>query len=132
VFSLGGTGYSDPERTWSFALEWRYLTHQSRQGIDLRAGDDFVLEGGIGRKFDTPIGPINVGGVGFAYWLITSPTGTALPPSLQGILGNVYGLGPEVDMTTRYGRYYLRFLTEFGAANTPQGHEIVGGVTLAF
>jgi hypothetical protein len=132
MFSLGGTGYSDAERTWSFALEWRYLTHQSQQGIDLRAGDDFVVEGGIGRKFDTPIGPVSVGAVGFGYWQISSATGSAIPPALQGLRANVYALGPEVNAATQFGRYYLRFLTEFGAANTPQGHSIVGGAALAF
>jgi len=130
MFSLGGTGYSDPQRTWSIALEWRYLTHQSQQGIDLRAGDDFVLEGGAGRKFDTVIGQVNVGLVG--YWQITDTSGSAVRPVLQGVRANVYALGPEVAATTEYGRYYLRFLSEFGAAKTPQGHEIVAGVALAF
>jgi hypothetical protein len=132
MFSLGGTGYSDPQRTWSVALEWRYLTHQSQQGIDLRAGDDFILEGGVGRKFDTAIGPVNVGVVGFGYWQITDTSGAAVRSVLEGVQANVYALGPEVATTTKFGRYYLRFLSEFGAAKTVQGHEIVAGVALAF
>jgi hypothetical protein len=114
------------------ALEWRYLTHQSQQGIDLQAGDDFVLEGGVGRKFDTAIGPVNVGVVGFGYWQITDTSGTAVRSVLEGVQANVYALGPEVATTTKFGRYYLRFLSEFGAAKTVQGHEIVAGVALAF
>ena len=43
-------------------------------------------------------------------------SGTAVRPVLEGEQANVYGLGPEVATTTKYGRYYLRFLSEFGAA----------------
>jgi hypothetical protein len=132
MFSLGGTVYSDAERTWSAALEGRYLTHQSQQGLDWRAGDDFVLEGGAGRKFDSAIGPINVGLDGYAYWQISDLSGSAVLPVLSGIRGHVYALGPEVTATTAYGRYYIRYFHEFGASDTPQGQQVLVGVGLAF
>ena len=132
MFSAGGAVYLDIDRIWSVALESRYLTHQSQQGKDLRAGDDLILEGGVGREFDTGVGPVNVGLVSYGYWQVTNATGSALPPLQHGQRSHLYALGPEVAAITKYGLYYLRFFSEFGAANTFQGHMMVAGVGLAF
>jgi hypothetical protein len=107
------------------------LIHQPQQGINLRAGDDYILEGGFGRKFDTEIGTVTAGVASYAYWQVTA-FGGAVPPSAQSAWSNVYGLGPEITATTKYGLYYLRFFSEFGAANSRQGHSFVAGVALAF
>lgn len=132
MFSLGGTAYSDAARTWSLALEGRYLIHQPQQGVDLRAGDDFIIEGGAGRKFHTAIGPVNVGVDGYAYWQVSDLTSSAAPAALNGLRGRVYAVGPEVTATTKYGRCYVRLFSEFDGRNTPQGHELLAGVGLAF
>jgi hypothetical protein len=79
MFSLGSTGYFSPDREWSVALEGRFPIHQPQQGIDLRAGDDFAVEGGVGRKFTTEIGTVTVGFAGYAYWQATALSGSAVP-----------------------------------------------------
>jgi hypothetical protein len=50
----------------------------------------------------------------------------------QSERASVYALGPEVAATTKYGKYFLRFFSEFGGENTPQGHMIVLGGALLF
>src|SRR5262249_45741603 len=44
MFGLGAVGYLDRERSWSISAMTRYLTHQSQRGVDVRVGDDFVIE----------------------------------------------------------------------------------------
>ena len=54
MFGLGAIGYLDAERSWSISAMTRYLTHQSQQGVDIRVGDDFVIEWGLGKTFRPP------------------------------------------------------------------------------
>jgi hypothetical protein len=127
MLSLGGVAYLDPQREW-YVYDWvRYLTHQRQRGIDLRVGDDFITEVGAGRQFSTSLGPVNLGLIGYAYWQTTNNTGTILP-SGESKRGGVYALGPEINIATKYGKYFLRFFDEFGASNTPQGKTIMLGV----
>jgi hypothetical protein len=41
-----------------------------------------------------------------------------IPPRFQDQRGSTYALGPEIAATTKYGRYFLRFFSEFGGSNT--------------
>jgi hypothetical protein len=130
MISLGGVAYLDEQRAWYLDGWTRYLTHQGQQGIDLRVGDDFILEWGAGRTFATGIGPVNAGLVGYAYWQTTDTTGSAIPTGTLQRRGSVYALGPEVNATTKYGQFFLRFYSEFGGANTPQGQTVMIGFVL--
>ena len=128
LLSLGSVAYLDPQRAWYVDGWVRYLTHQGQEGIDLRVGDDFITEFGAGRQFSTAIRPVNVGLVGYAYWQTTNTTGSILLPGEINRRGSIYALGPEVNATTKYGKYFLRVYSEFGGANTPQGNVAMLGV----
>ncbi len=99
-------------------------------GYGAQVGDDLIAEWGAGRQFNTQIGPVSVGLVGYAYWQVTNTTGAAIPTGEVTRRGSVYALGPEINATTKFGRYFLRFYSEFGGANTPQGNIVMLGVTL--
>jgi hypothetical protein len=66
--------------------------------------------------------------VGYAYWQTTKSTGSILPSGESTRRSSVYALGPEVNVTTKYGKYFLRFYSEFGASNTSQGNVVTLGV----
>ena len=132
MFSLGGIAYFDQERKWSLSTMGRFLIHQSQQGVDLTVGDDATLEWGLGRSFKTSIGQVDVGIDGYAYWQVSDTTGSVVPPRFQGRRGSTYALGPEIAATTKFGRYFVRFFSEFGGSNTPQGNQITLGGFLLF
>jgi hypothetical protein len=51
MFELGAVVHLDAARTSSVSAMTRYLTHQSQQGVDVRVGDDVILEWGVGKTF---------------------------------------------------------------------------------
>ena len=51
----------------------RDLTHQSQQGVDVRVGDDVILEWGVGKAFRPDawkpwVAQLDVGVVGYGQW----------------------------------------------------------------
>jgi hypothetical protein len=135
MFGIGGIGYLDKERSWSVSTMTRYLTHQSQQGVDLRVGDDFVLEWGLGKTFRPPawkpwVAQLDTGVVGYAQWQMTNNRGSAIPNPLRGIRSNIFAVGPEIAVTTKFGRFFARYEFEFGAQNNPQGQVFLFGFAL--
>ena len=135
MFGLGAVAYLDAARTWSVSAMTRYLTHQSQEGVDVRVGDDVALEWGLGKTFRPAswqpwVAQLDMGVVGYAQWQVTDNRGSAIPLPLRGIKSNIYGVGPEIAATTKFGRFFARYEFEFGADNTPQGQVFHFGVAL--
>jgi hypothetical protein len=74
----------------------------------------------------TTIGPVNV--ALYAFWQTTDTTGAAVASGESSRRSSSYALVPEVKATTKYGKYYVRFYSEFGVSNTPQGNVVMVGV----
>src|SRR5262245_46400842 len=132
MFGLGAVGYLDAERSWSISAMTRYLTHQSQQGVDIRVGDDFVIEWGLGKTFRPPswkpwVAQLDTGVVGYAQWQVTDNRGSDIPNPLRGIRSNIFAVGPEVAATSKFGRFFARYEFEFGAQNTLQGQVFLFG-----
>jgi len=132
MFGLGATGYLDAERSWSISGMTRYLTHQSQQATDVRVGDNFVLEWGLGKTFRptswTPwVAQLDTGVVGYAQWQVTDNRGSSIPIPLRGIRSNIFGVGPEIAATTKVGRFFARYEFEFGAVNSLEGQVFLFG-----
>src|SRR5215510_11381802 len=126
MFGLGAIGYVDADRSWSMSAMTRYLTHQSQQGVDIRVGDDFVLEWGLGKTFRPPswkpwVAQLDTGVVGYAQWQVTDNRGSDIPNPLRGIRSNIFAVGPEIAATTKVGRFFARYEFQFGSQNTLQG-----------
>jgi len=126
MFGLGGIAYLDEARSWSISAMTRYITHQGQQGVDLRVGDDFALEWGIGKTFRPAswkpwVPQLDTGMVGYAQWQVTDNHGSAIPPPLRGLRSNIFGVGPEIAATTKVGRFFARYEFEFGGQNTSEG-----------
>jgi hypothetical protein len=137
MFGLGGIGYLDKERSWSVSAMTRYLTHQSQEGVDIRVGDNFVLEWGLGKTFRPPswkpwVAQLDTGVVGYAQWQVTDNRGSAIPIPLRGIKSNIFAVGPEIAATTKFGRFFARYEFEFGAQNSPQGQVFLFGFALLY
>jgi hypothetical protein len=134
---LGAVGYLDAERTWSVSAMTRYITHEAQQGQDIRVGDDFVVEWGLGKTFRPPswkpwVAQLDAGVVGYAQWQMTDNRGAAIPLPLRGIRSNAFAVGPEIAATTKFGRLFARYEFEFGSQNTPQGQVFLFGYGLLY
>lgn len=135
MFGLGAVAYLDAGRSWSISAMTRYLTHQSQQGADIRVGDDFVLEWGLGKTFRPPswkpwVTQLDTGVVGYAQWQVTDNRGSDIPIPLRGIRSNIFAVGPEIAATTKFGRFFARYEFEFGAKNNLEGQVFLFGFAL--
>jgi hypothetical protein len=137
MFGLGAVGYLDQARTWSVSAMTRYLTHQSQQGKDIRVGDNFILEWGVGKTWRPSawkpwVAQLDTGVVGYAQWQVTDNRGSDIPKPFRGIKSNIFAVGPEIAATTKFGRFFFRYEFEFGAQSDPQGQILVFGAALLF
>ncbi|MBF0163563.1 MAG: transporter [Magnetococcales bacterium] len=119
MFTLGGTWYPDAEKLWSMSILSRYETHSKKDETDLRLGDDFHFEWGVGRKVSDLV---ELGLAGYAQWQVTDDKGSAAvgDPTVHD---RVFGIGPEVMATVPFLKSVLslRAIKEFGAEDRPQG-----------
>jgi len=125
--AFGYTQYLDAESTWSFATEAFYEIHTSKKDVDIRPGDWFMLEGGLGREFE---GGWRLGAAFYALWQTTDASGVDVPEELLGRNIRSFGIGPDVEILQ--GALVLRALWEFGVQNTLQGFVFVGSLALPF
>ena len=137
MFGLGAVGYLDAARSWSVSAMTRYVTHQSQQGIDLRVGDQFLLEWGVGKTWRPAswkpwVAQLDTGVVGYAEWQVTDNRGSIIPRVLRDVKGNAFAVGPEIAATTKFGRFFFRYEFEFGNKNEPQGQVLLFGAALLF
>ena len=115
-FAAGFTGYLDEARSWSVATTAFYEIHTKKDGVDIRAGDWLILEGGVGKTFE------NASSVGLAYyaiWQTTDASGADVPELLRGRRNRGFGLGPELQLLQ--GGLVVRALWEFGVQNNLEG-----------
>ncbi|MEO5347494.1 MAG: transporter [Magnetococcus sp. YQC-9] len=119
MFTLGGTWYPDAEKLWSMSLLSRYEIHSKKDQTDLRLGDDFHFEWGIGRKVHDLV---ELGVAGYAQWQVSDDKGSAAVGN-PAVHDRVFGIGPEVSVTVPFlkGVLSLRGVKEFDAVDRPQG-----------
>ena len=106
-FSGGTTVYFDAARKWHAAATGYYEIHSSKQDLDLKIGDMFTLEGGVGRAFFQ--GYANAGLAYFGQWKVTEDSGTDVSPLTAGLKGSMFGLGPEINMPLGKHPIFLTF-----------------------
>ncbi|MBF0627276.1 MAG: transporter [Magnetococcales bacterium] len=117
--TLGGTWYPDDQKLWSLSLLSRYETHSTKDHTDVRLGDDFHFEWGIGRRATDLL---EVGLAGYAQWQLTNDRGAGVTWNPNDH-DQVFGIGPELVATIPALKMSmsLRGVWEFGAEDRPQG-----------
>jgi hypothetical protein len=131
---LGTSVYLDAAKNWHAAATGFYDIYQNKRDIDLRVGDIMSIEGGVGRSFLKGAGSLGL--AYFGQWKVTNDSGSDFPSDLPKSKYRVYGLGPDFTMPvfakgTVVGLVSARFLWEFGAKSTFEGHTFVLSFTLA-
>ena len=123
MFTLGGTLFSDAEKTWS-ALA-RYETNSRKRQADVAPGDDFHIEWGVARNFN---GTLDIGASGYCHWQVTEDRGSAAVN--RDLKDRFFSAGPEINWVhEKTGLFFqLRYQFEFGARNRPEGRNLVFSV----
>ncbi|MBC8114680.1 MAG: transporter [Candidatus Saccharimonas sp.] len=130
MFTLGATYYFDEDKTWHLSGLGRYETNSTKTDIDLRPGDDFHIEWGLGKSFGKNW---NVGLTAYTHWQVTSDSGSAALYDTS-VHDRFYSLGPEVVyFCVPYKTFFsVRYQREFGAIDRVEGHNTVISLTKIF
>jgi hypothetical protein len=120
MFTLGGTYYLDAERTWSASILSRYEIHSTKDHSDVRPGNDFHFEWGIGKTIEKYW---DVGVTGYCHWQMTDDSGSDVTWD-KGVHDRVYAIGPEISAFIPSAKLSvsLRYLWEFGAVDRSEGN----------
>ena len=122
MITLGATGYFDAEKRWSASILGRYELHGEKKDTDVRPGDDFHFEWGVGRS----VAKIwDVGLTGYCHWQVTDDGGSDVAWDADRH-DRVYAVGPEVGVFIPPAKLFLslRGQWEFDAVDRPEGHVI--------
>jgi hypothetical protein len=130
LITLGGTYYFDVEKTWSASILSRYEIHSEKDKTDVRPGNDFHFEWGIGKTLAKVWG---VGLAGYCQWQVTDDSGSDIQGD-KGVRDRVFAVGPEVTVVIPSAKSFLslRSLWEFGARDGTEGQLIALTLTRAF
>ena len=118
--TVGVTYYFDEERSWSASILGRYEIHSEKDETDVRPGDDFHFEWGIGK---TVAKIWDVGLTGYCQWQVTDDSGTDVTWDKRDH-DRVFAVGPEVSVFLPPARLSasLRSQWEFGAEDRAEGN----------
>ena len=130
MFTLGATYYFDEDKTWHLSALGRYETNSRKKDRDLRPGDDFHIEWGLGK---TIADNWNVGLTAYTHWQVTSDSGSAATYDTS-VHDRFFSLGPEVQYFYAPAKTFfsLRYQREFGAIDRAEGHNTVISFTKVF
>ncbi len=105
MFTVGDTVFLDPDRTWHASATFRYETHTKKEGVDRTAGDDIVLDWGVGKT----LGTFDLGLVGANTWQVTREKGMDSVSTKY----SANAVGGEVQYAIPQARLSLRFRANF-------------------
>ena len=129
MLTLGATYYLDSQRTWSISALTRTLVHTEQDETDVTPGSELAGEYGIGKEFR--VGDrlmLRPGLAGSAYWQLEDDSDNGPDNStIADERKEAYAIGAEVNALWLpcLVQANLRFLHEFGAANTSEGEQVV-------
>lgn len=122
MFTFGTTYYFDTEKTWHLSGLSRYQINSSKNNIDIRPGDDFLVEWGLGKTISQNL---NIGITSYTHWQVTNDTGSAVSYDAN-VHTRFYSIGPEINYFYKPAQtlFELRYQKEFGAVNYTEGQKI--------
>ncbi len=130
MITLGGTYYFDVRKTWSASILSRYEIHSDKDETDVRPGNDFHFEWGIGK---TVAKIWDVGLTGYCQWQVTDDTGSDVTWDTS-VHDRVYAVGPEVTVFIFPAKFFLslRSQWEFGSKDRAEGNVTTVTLTKIF
>jgi len=123
MFTAGGTAYLDSEKTMSASILARYEKHTEKSDTDVRPGDEFHFEWGVGKTF---MRIIDVGVAGYCHWQITDDSGDGTSSYDTGIHDRIFAAGPELGVFIPPATLAVtvRWAHEFAAIDRTEGDTV--------
>jgi hypothetical protein len=127
-FQLGSTFHLDQAKTINAALLTTWEINQKKSGEDIKPGEMFTLEYGVGKKFLK--GGLNLGASGYYYRKLTADSGSDINPVQRGIYDQALGLGPEAQLTLPvkppfFAQFVVRYQPQFEVRGRPHGQVLI-------
>lgn len=131
LFSAVGTLYFDEAKSWHASILARYEVNTEQDKTDIRMGDDFHFEWGIGKtlaQLENTV--IDVGVAGYCSWRVNKDSGDNASDFKEGI----YAIGSELGITYLLWAtsFTFRYVWEFENKNAPQGGMATLAITKVF
>ena len=119
MLTAGGTVYFNEVKTWHLSMLNRYEMHSYKKELDVRPGDDFHFEWGLGTTFNQVL---DVGVAGYCQWQLTDDKGDDVLPEAND-RDRVFAVGPEVSYFIPKHLFFisLRGEWEFEAQDRSEG-----------
>ncbi|MDM8567218.1 transporter [Candidatus Halobeggiatoa sp. HSG11] len=120
MFTLGGTYYFDEDKTWSGSILARYEIHSEKDDVDVKPGNDFHFEWGIGK---TVAPGLDLGITGYAQWQISDDSGSDVTWD-KAVHDQVFAVGPEAKLFIPSLKSFVSFRSqwEFDAEDRSEGY----------
>jgi len=127
-FQLGTTTRLSADHTWNASVLGTFETHTTKQGTDIRPGNDLTTEYGFGKRFMD--NRVNVGIAGYMYFQVSDISGTQA--ILKSVHSRAFATGPEIyaEVTKLKIPVWFRYLPEYGVHARTSGHTLVFGIAV--
>lgn len=124
---LGATFYLDEAKSWSVSAAAHYEIHSTQRQTDIKPGDHFHIEWGVGKRFAQIF---EAGVVGYNSWQVKADSGTATPAYKTA--ANAIGAEFNVVIPQWKAQIAARSVWEYKNRNTPQGVMTTLNLTFMF
>lgn len=130
MFSFASTYFFDAEKTWYISSLMRYETNSAKLDKDVRPGDDFHIEWGLGTDLTKHL---HVGITAYTHWQVSNDQGSAVNYNAN-VHDRLYAVGPEVQyIHPPSGLFFsLRYQKELGVVDRTEGHKMVLSIIKSF
>jgi len=133
-FEGGTTIRLDPKGSWEFSTLLSYEIHGDKKNTDIKTGDVFTSEGGLGKTWYSFNGsqiPSSIIKAGIVYYMQFKATADEIPVQNTNIVfepgqDHIYSLGAEgnIFLTKSRMAFGVRWFDEFSAVNRFQGNTV--------
>ncbi len=130
MFTFGGTLYFDAEKTWHASVLNRYEIHSECDDTDVRPGQNWVVEWGVGKTINKVW---DVGVVGYAQWQLTDDSGSDVTWD-KNLHDRIAAIGPEVSLFVPEIKTFIsgRVNFEFSGIDHTEGTNVMLTLTTIF
>jgi hypothetical protein len=131
LFSVGGTGYTGADSTWSGTLIARYEINSNIDDRDIKPGDNMIVEAAFGKRMWEML---DIGAVGYGVWQVTDISGSGVSPEDQGEKSSIMAAGPEIVLMVPDKPLAIKWrgYAQFAARNRFRGYESIIELLFSF
>jgi hypothetical protein len=124
-FALGWTYYPQKDRKWQYSIMNRFSIHEHVSGLDVRPGDDLVVDWNVGRHLSERL---NVGLAGYGVFQTSRDQGADSNQDIGYYGSTALGGIARYSLPDLGGHAYVRLYHEFSTFNHTEGELLIFGL----